>query len=100
MSGASRNTGGLASDPSVPATLNLSSVSAEHDRALLSAAFEAPLKGLKVVIIHIKDTCEDGPSVGDTILRQLHEGEAKMKEEGRTLGCSFQISRSGDAYWF
>lgn len=100
---APKNTGGPALDPSAPAApaaLNMNSVSAEHNRALLSAAFEAPLKGLKVVIIHIKDTCEDGPSVGDTILRQLHEGEARMKDEGKTLGCSFQISKSGDAYWF
>lgn len=75
-------------------------MSAEHNRALLSAAFESPLKGLKVVVIHVKDTCEDGPLVGDTILRQLEEGEAKMREEGRGLGCSFEVSRSGDAYWF
>ncbi|KAG9202358.1 3',5'-cyclic-nucleotide phosphodiesterase pde1 [Epicoccum nigrum] len=102
---ASKNTGGpshvpYASHPSAPAALDLDSVSAEHSRVFLSAAFEAPLKGLKVVIIHIKDTCEDGPLVGDTILRQLHEGEARMKEEGRPLGCSFHISKSGDAYWF
>jgi cAMP phosphodiesterase len=89
-----------ASHPSAPASLNLNSVSAEHNRALLSAAFESPLKGLKVVVIHVKDTCEDGPLVGDTILRQLQEGEAKMREEGRGLGCSFEVSRSGDAYWF
>ncbi|KAF1347384.1 hypothetical protein EJ07DRAFT_169721 [Lizonia empirigonia] len=63
-------------------------------------SFESPLKGLKVVIIHVKDTCEDGPLVGDTILRQLREGEAKMKEQGRGLGCCFEISKSGDAYWF
>lgn len=89
-----------ASHPSAPSALNLNSVSAEHNRALLSAAFESPLKGLKVVVIHVKDTCEDGPPVGNTILRQLQEGEAKMKEEGRGLGCSFEVSKSGDAYWF
>jgi cAMP phosphodiesterase len=89
-----------ASHPLAPAALNLNSVSAEHNRALLSAAFEAPLKGLKIVVIHVKDTCEDGPLVGDTILRQLQEGEAKMKEEGRGLGCNFEVSRSGNAYWF
>jgi hypothetical protein len=89
-----------ASHPSAPAALNLNSVSAEHNRAMLAAAFEAPLKGLKVVIIHVKDTCEDGPLVGDTILRQLEEGEKKLREEGRALGCTFEISKSGDAYWF
>lgn len=90
----------LASQSSTPAPLNLNSVSAEQNRALVSAAFESPLNGLKVVIIHVKDTCEDGPLVGDTILAQLHAGEARMKEEGRGLGCSFEVSRSGDAYWF
>jgi cAMP phosphodiesterase len=89
-----------ASHPSAPAALNLNSVSTEHNRALLSAAFESPLKGLKVVVIHVKDTCEDGPLVGDTILRELQEGEMKMKEEGKGLGCNFEISRSGEAYWF
>ncbi|KAJ4985770.1 cAMP phosphodiesterase class-II [Stagonosporopsis vannaccii] len=89
-----------ASHPSAPAALKLNSISAEHNRALLSAALEPPLKGLKIVVIHVKDTCEDGPLVGDTILNQLQEGEAKMKEEGKALGCSFEISRSGDAYWF
>ncbi|KAF9695421.1 hypothetical protein EKO04_006628 [Ascochyta lentis] len=89
-----------ASRPSAPAALNLNSVSAGHSRALLSAAFESPLKGLKIVIIHVKDPCEDGPLVGETILRQLQEGEMKMKEEGRGLGCNFEISKSGNAYWF
>ncbi|KAF1923502.1 uncharacterized protein M421DRAFT_9603 [Didymella exigua CBS 183.55] len=89
-----------ASHPSASAASNLNSVSAEHNRALLTAAFESPLKGLEVVVIHVKDTCEDGPSVGDTILAQLQEGEAKLKGEGRGLGCSFEVSRSGDAYWF
>lgn len=88
------------SHPSAPASLSLNSVGTEHNRALLSAAFESPLKGLKVVIIHVKDTCEDGPLVGETILRQLQEGEARMTEEGRGLGCTFEVSRSGDAYWF
>lgn len=104
-SGLNSSTSGPPHDPntshlSAPAALNLNSVSAEHNRALLSAAFESPLKGLKVVVIHVKDTCEDGPLVGETILRQLQDGEARMKEEGRGLGCSFEISRSGEAYWF
>jgi cAMP phosphodiesterase len=90
----------LHSSTSGPAALNLNNVSAEHGRALLSAAFESPLKGLKIVVIHVKDTCEDGPLVGDTILRQLEEGEAKMREEGRGLGCAFEVSRSGVDYWF
>jgi elongation factor 1-gamma len=86
--------------PSAPAVLNLASVPAEHSRALLSAAFDAPLKGLKVVVIHVKDTLTDGPLVGDTILRELEEADAALKEHGRGLGCEFVISRSGGSYWF
>ncbi|KZM22859.1 3',5'-cyclic-nucleotide phosphodiesterase [Ascochyta rabiei] len=88
------------SHSSAAAALNLNNVSAGHNRALLSTAFEAPLKGLKVVVIHVKDPCDDGPLVGDTILRQLQEGEMKMNGDGMGLGCSFEISKSGDAYWF
>ena len=86
--------------PSAPAALNLSSVSAEHSRALLSAAFDAPLKGLKVVVIHVKDTLDDGPLIGECILQELREGERVMAEQGRGLGCVFEVSRSGDSYWF
>lgn len=90
----------LASHPSAPPALNLSSVSAEHNRALLAAAFECPLKGVKIVVIHVKDTFADGPLVGDQILRELQEGEAALKEQGRGLGCQFEVSKSGESYWF
>ncbi|EDU43446.1 conserved hypothetical protein [Pyrenophora tritici-repentis Pt-1C-BFP] len=89
-----------ASHPSAPAALNLSSVSAEHSRAMLSAAFDSPLKGVKVVIIHVKDTFADGPLVGDQILEELREGEATLQEQGRGLGCQFEISVAGGSYWF
>ncbi|OAL04936.1 hypothetical protein IQ06DRAFT_102673 [Phaeosphaeriaceae sp. SRC1lsM3a] len=89
-----------ASHASAPAPLNLSHVSFEHNRALLSAAFDAPLKGLKVVVIHVKDTFADGPLVGEQILKELEEGERVLQEQGRGLGCVFEISRSGSSYWF
>lgn len=88
------------SHPSVPAALNLSSVSAEHNKALLSGSFDAPLKGIKVVVIHVKDTLADGPLVGDCILRELREGEKQLAEQGKGLGCVFEVSKSGDSYWF
>jgi cAMP phosphodiesterase len=88
------------SHPSAPAALNLATVSAEHSRALLAAAFDAPLKGVKVVIIHVKDTLSDGPLVGEQILKELVEGEKELAEQGRGLGCVFEISRSGGSYWF
>jgi cAMP phosphodiesterase len=89
-----------ASHPSAPAALNLSTVSAEHSRALLAAAFDAPLKGVKIVIIHVKDTLSDGPLVGEQILKELNAGEKELQDQGRGLGCVFEISRSGGSYWF
>ena len=88
------------SHPSAPAAINISSVSVEHSRALMAAAFDSPLKGLKVVVIHVKDTLADGPLVGETILRELEEGERVLADQGRGLGCEFAISRGGGSYWF
>jgi cAMP phosphodiesterase len=51
---------------------------------------DLPLKGLKVVIIHVKDRLDDGPDVGDTIFSQLLEYEKEAK-----LGCEFIISGVG-----
>lgn len=48
------------------------------------------LKGLKVVIIHIKEKLEDSPDVGETIFSQLQEYEEVSK-----LGCEFIISKVG-----
>lgn len=86
--------------PSAPAAMNLSVVSAEHNRAMLAAAFDSPLKGLRVVVIHVKDTFADGPLVGTQILSQLKEGESALQEQGKGLGCQFEVSRSGESYWF
>lgn len=88
------------SHPSAPAALGLSSVSADHNRAILSAAFDAPLKGVKIVIIHVKDSFMDGPLVGEQILRELREGEEVLQEAGKGLGCQFEVSAAGESYWF
>ena len=61
---------------------------------------DLPLKGIKVVIIHIKDTFKDGPHVAENILAQLQEHEARLRDEGQGLGCDFVISKSGESYWF
>lgn len=53
-----------------------------------------PLEGLQVIIIHIKDPLRDGPDIGDNILEQLKEHEAKAQ-----LGCTFVISDSGTSLW-
>ena len=52
------------------------------------------LAGLKVFIIHVKETLKDGPEPGETILAQLEQAE-KAEE----LGCTFSISRAGDSIW-
>ncbi|CAI6336441.1 unnamed protein product [Periconia digitata] len=80
--------------------LHLGSVSTEHSKAVLAAAFDAPLKGLKVVIMHVKDSLADGPLVGDEILRELREGEREMAERGKGLGCGFEVATSGGSFWF
>lgn len=60
-----------------------------------------PLAGLTVVVIHVKDTLRDGPLVGDSILRQLREHEARLKDmDGAGLGCDFVISKVGEVYSF
>lgn len=60
----------------------------------------APLAGLTVIVMHVKDTLRDGPLVGERIMRQLREHEARLKEvDGLGLGCEFVISSAGASYW-
>ncbi|KAL1852502.1 hypothetical protein VTK73DRAFT_9176 [Phialemonium thermophilum] len=58
-------------------------------------AGQLPLKGLKVVIIHMKEKLDDGPPIEDLVLTELlqHEEEAQ-------LGCEFIISRPGQDLYF
>jgi hypothetical protein len=60
---------------------------------------ELPLAGIKVVVIHIKDTMKDGPHVRDNILAQLQDYEQRLQHRGEGLGCEFVISRAGESYW-
>ncbi|KAF2492041.1 hypothetical protein BU16DRAFT_574162 [Lophium mytilinum] len=60
----------------------------------------SPLRGLKVVIMHVKDTLADGPLVGESIQRELEEGERVLAEGGKGLGCQFVVSKGGGSYWF
>lgn len=67
--------------------------------SVLDAAAEQtqtlPLRGLKVVIIHIKEKLRDGPSAGEIILDQLRE-----HEEQNPLGCEYIISYAGQSLFF
>lgn len=56
---------------------------------------EFPLKGLKIVIIHMKEKLNDGPPTGQIILKQLEEYEAQAQ-----LGCEFVIAKVGEAMYF
>lgn len=62
-----------------------------------------PLRGVKVVVIHVKDTMKDGPHVSERILRQLEAHALELRDVGgpaAELGCEFLISESGKDYWF
>lgn len=54
-----------------------------------------PLKGLKVVIIHVKEKLNDGPPVGETILDELQEYERESP-----LGCEYILSHFGQSLFF
>ncbi|KAK5685318.1 3',5'-cyclic-nucleotide phosphodiesterase pde1 [Elasticomyces elasticus] len=58
------------------------------------------LQGVKVVIIHVKDTMKDGPHVSESILADLLDHEARLRDDGAPLGCEFVISQSGESYTF
>ena len=53
-----------------------------------------PLAGLRIVIIHVKETLKDGPGPGETILAQLEQAEKEEK-----LGCTFSVSKAGTSIW-
>ncbi|RDA84930.1 hypothetical protein CP532_5154 [Ophiocordyceps camponoti-leonardi (nom. inval.)] len=74
-----------------PDTLGLATPT---DELSLGPPARRPLQGLKVVIIHVKDTFETKPDPGEVILRQL-------EEHGReaNLGCEFIISKPGMSFY-
>ena len=66
----------------------------QHGSKLTSESTKPPLHGLRVIIIHVKDTLSDGPPVADTILAELRAHEAVLK-----LGCAFSIAKAGTSVW-
>ncbi|KAF2197153.1 hypothetical protein GQ43DRAFT_381631 [Delitschia confertaspora ATCC 74209] len=85
---------------SAPSVFITGKVPVAHSRAMLAAGQEGPLKGVKVIVIHVKDTCVDGPPPEETVLEELREAERELAERGRGLGCVFEVSRGGGSYWF
>jgi cAMP phosphodiesterase len=61
----------------------------------LPPAQSAPLKGLTIVIIHVKDNFSDTESAGEIILSELLEYEREAQ-----LGCEFTISSKGQSFSF
>ena len=54
-----------------------------------------PLHGLRIIIIHVKDTLQDdGSEIGETILAQL-----RQHEQVAQLGCEFVIPKPGSSIW-
>ncbi|KAI1073863.1 cAMP phosphodiesterases class-II-domain-containing protein [Whalleya microplaca] len=54
-----------------------------------------PLRGLKVVIIHVKEKLNDGENAREIILDELLEHEKEAQ-----LGCDFIISKPGQSFMF
>ncbi|CAG8981249.1 hypothetical protein HYALB_00003847 [Hymenoscyphus albidus] len=59
-----------------------------------NSAYDGPLSGIKVIIIHVKDQIFDGPDPRVTILEEL-----KAHEEREKLGAQFFVSESGDSFY-
>lgn len=55
---------------------------------------DLPLKGVKIIIIHVKDNVDDGPDVGDVIL-----GELQQYEKDEPTGCEFVLATTGEAVY-
>jgi cAMP phosphodiesterase len=53
-----------------------------------------PLKGIKIAIIHVKDSLDDGPDTGEVILAEMDQ-----YEEEEPTGCEFIITRTGEAVY-
>ena len=84
--------GGMQLSPDTAASV--SSIATENESGTQEEKQLLPLKGLKVVIIHVKDPLRDGPPAGEVILGQLLEREREVE-----LGCEFQVARTGGEVW-
>jgi cAMP phosphodiesterase len=89
------------STPHLQSILTRNSTADGTDASLaIGLPYEPPLKGVRIIIIHVKDSMLDGPLVGESILRELNAHEQRLEKQGRALGCTFEVSASGDSFWF
>ncbi|KAH9906434.1 cAMP phosphodiesterases class-II-domain-containing protein [Xylariomycetidae sp. FL2044] len=75
------------------AEMNLGDFEASVPPNLSEPQTKLPLKGLKVVIIHVKENLKDGRQVRDNIIQELQD-----HEEEAQLGCEFIVSRAGQSF--
>jgi len=102
LSSTSTITDGVMSSPPLPTSPSyLSTIEADllspsslpHESPLrIQTQVEKPLRGVKVVVIHVKDRIDDGEPAGKVILRELWEYEEEVG-----LGCEFVIARKGES---
>lgn len=87
-----------------PATNGVGPNPAALGQHLVVAGAEAPvpepralntLKGVKVVIIHVKERLNDDEPAGDRILRELQDHEAETQ-----TGVEFVVSGKGQSFYF
>ncbi|KAI2621871.1 cAMP phosphodiesterase class-II [Xylaria nigripes] len=79
--------------PTAAAEMSLADFECKTKSVIRTPQFANALKGLKVVIIHIKEKLVDGDDPGDIILEQLLEAEEEAQ-----LGCEFVISGPGQSF--
>ncbi|KAI1346943.1 cAMP phosphodiesterase class-II [Xylaria sp. FL0043] len=82
------------------AEMSLRDLDNDHENNTTQAAqhpiapqFANALRGLKVVIIHVKEKLVDCEPPGDKILKQLQEAEKEAQ-----LGCEFIVSSAGQSF--
>lgn len=91
---------GVASPLTLPVS-HLKTVAFSTDPVDSAVFAKPPLEGLRVVIIHVKDTMKDGPHISDRILKQLNTHAIALEDGGwGKLGCEFIVSESGSDYLF
>ncbi|KAM3499322.1 hypothetical protein MY10362_007411 [Beauveria mimosiformis] len=92
-----RTTGGMDTPHIATPTEELSLHDADFGTVTMpmsATSLSRPLRGLKIVIIHVKETLSDGPAPADVILEQLQD-----HEEEAQLGCEFIISKAGQSFY-
>ncbi|KAI3328269.1 cAMP phosphodiesterase class-II [Ustulina deusta] len=75
------------------AEMSLTDLEADIAHAMQVPQFANALRGLKVVIIHVKEKLVDGDPPRDTILAELQEADEEAQ-----LGCEFIISSPGQSF--